>query len=652
MLCKHCGEKLPTAAAFCPACGNACSDFTATPQPKTATDDLTSKTVVELKEIAKVRGINGYSAMKKADLIQAITEAIKPQPTPTNKSSQKTQPSTKNDLPKEKENPPKKKVSWFWIIAAIVALYWVYQNTDFFGSVQNDAPQHQDVPADAPRPQDAPVLTPEQIFNANVDAAFLIRAHGPGFTNWTGSGFFVCETGVAVTNHHVIVRAELAIAVLQDGSEFEITGYYSYDIGNDLAVIQVDGRGVDFQPVAFGNSYALQIWDDLYSISSPRGAKNSFYGGVLAEFVPVLQVADHSGQLAYIVHGALQTTMPLAGGSSGGTVFNDRGEIVGVNIANYSREGTILASFATPGSRVDLRSVESAQLRPLPLREATATAASEMRYYWFPDVPTFGGVVNEARFLIGMPIFETFPLADGYMGHLHSYDYFFAYELVRELSDSSLNAYSEVLLENGFIFQGEVLYFRYGALHSDGKFFKFIDDGLSEGYYVEDLDESFDFGTFRISMAYFYNATEDVSLLLVYVDSSETVNVIFGRGNVYDDYEGVENFVYADDFEDFLGNVDISGSVREDGQNAIAITDEYLDGVISIDEAIERIRLLERDDWYLLGDEGPLYHLIWQVRMLMDISSLLDDPLYEENFELIINSRNTLARVLGVPERQ
>ncbi|TAI47883.1 50S ribosomal protein L21 [Flagellimonas allohymeniacidonis] len=42
--------------------------------PKKAAEDLSSKTVAELKEMAKAKGISGISSMKKADLIEALSK--------------------------------------------------------------------------------------------------------------------------------------------------------------------------------------------------------------------------------------------------------------------------------------------------------------------------------------------------------------------------------------------------------------------------------------------------------------------------------------------------------------------------------------------------------------------------------------------------
>ena len=72
-------------------------------------------------------------------------------------------------------------------------------------------------------------LSPAQIFQYNADAVFTIYAsiNNRSF-NPVGSGFFLCSTGIAVTNHHVIASWPYAFIRTHDGQRFSISGYYSY----------------------------------------------------------------------------------------------------------------------------------------------------------------------------------------------------------------------------------------------------------------------------------------------------------------------------------------------------------------------------------------------------------------------------------------
>ena len=64
------GAKAPAKKAAKPAEAKPAAAKKAAPK---ATEDLSSKTVAELKEMAKAKGVEGISTMKKADLIAALS---------------------------------------------------------------------------------------------------------------------------------------------------------------------------------------------------------------------------------------------------------------------------------------------------------------------------------------------------------------------------------------------------------------------------------------------------------------------------------------------------------------------------------------------------------------------------------------------------
>ena len=77
MVQKKAAKKAAPKAAAAPAEKPAATSETKkAPAAKAAAsnDDLKSKTVAELKELAKAKGISGISSMKKADLIAALNK--------------------------------------------------------------------------------------------------------------------------------------------------------------------------------------------------------------------------------------------------------------------------------------------------------------------------------------------------------------------------------------------------------------------------------------------------------------------------------------------------------------------------------------------------------------------------------------------------
>ena len=222
-----------------------------------------------------------------------------------------------------------------------------------------DIPQNHTQPETAANPVDA-VLSPAQIFEYNADAVFTIYSSFDSHYYFpVGSGFFVCQSGIAVTNHHVMANWPEAMIRTHSGTQYEVLGYYYYYLGADLAVIQVGGG--HFPYLTIGDSDALRIGDSVYAIGSPLGYHNTFSTGVVSRFDDVA-VFD-----IYRVYGMIQFTAPISGGSSGGALLNDRGHVIGITTAAYTRDMAQAINFAVPIDRVDLSGVESGVFSALPV---------------------------------------------------------------------------------------------------------------------------------------------------------------------------------------------------------------------------------------------------------------------------------------------
>ncbi|MCL1934851.1 MAG: S1C family serine protease [Defluviitaleaceae bacterium] len=198
-------------------------------------------------------------------------------------------------------------------------------------------------------------LNGAEIFERYGSAVFNIRTD-----RGNGSGFFITSSGIAVTNHHVMEGVNNATAILIDGTEFDITGFFYYsNTNNDLAIIQVDG--VDFNYLNIGNSDRIRIGEDIFALGSPEGDPITITTGNISTILTNPRQIN-----IYNVSGLIQFTASIYSGSSGGPLLNVYGEVIGINSFGHSDRGS--AQWAIPINRIpQLTNILSMDLNPLPI---------------------------------------------------------------------------------------------------------------------------------------------------------------------------------------------------------------------------------------------------------------------------------------------
>ena len=152
-----------------------------------------------------------------------------------------------------------------------------------------------------------------------------------------GTGFVVRKDGWVATNFHVVRGATAVTVVFSDHHEFPVVEIVNVNRMHDLVILRIDARDLPVLPL--GDSDQVRPGDSVLAIGHPLGLEDTVSNGLISAVREV-----HAGLQV------LQISAPIAPGSSGGPLFNDRGEVIGVATA-VSTSGQNL-NFGMPSKYV------------------------------------------------------------------------------------------------------------------------------------------------------------------------------------------------------------------------------------------------------------------------------------------------------------
>ena len=162
------------------------------------------------------------------------------------------------------------------------------------------------------------------------------------------------DGGRILTNAHVIRAATDISVTLADGRTVSARALGKDDV-RDLALLAIDPKGLDLEPLALGNSDGVQVGDPTIALGNPTGAASTLTTGVVSAVGQRLEAADGSA-----IDDVIQTDAAVGAGNAGGPLLDGRGAVIGVNSHIVTR-GRRRSRSPFPSTRCGPRSRSSSR---------------------------------------------------------------------------------------------------------------------------------------------------------------------------------------------------------------------------------------------------------------------------------------------------
>jgi S1-C subfamily serine protease len=158
----------------------------------------------------------------------------------------------------------------------------------------------------------------EEIVSRSISAVATIQSPLK-----SGSGFFILETGILVTNRHVVEGLNQVSVITSRGETLQSEQIFVHP-SRDLALIKLrPDEGKKYPFLRLADPASVSVGAEAIAIGSPGGMGTVLPNTVTRGIVSAFRQMDE-GLMA-------QTDAAISPGNSGGPLMNIRGEVIGVN---------------------------------------------------------------------------------------------------------------------------------------------------------------------------------------------------------------------------------------------------------------------------------------------------------------------------------
>jgi len=186
--------------------------------------------------------------------------------------------------------------------------------------------------------KDATTINEQLIASKPIESTFLGRFEQAGDESIisteikSGSGFVISETGYVVTNFHVI-SASNKVELTFNGDSGTVTyaaSVVANDQANDIAILKIDDSkftGFDKIPYTVSDEYV--VGEKVFTIGYPQpdlmGTDFKYTSGEINSLTGIENNVS-----------MMQISVPIQPGNSGGPLFNEKGDVIGITTSTLN----------------------------------------------------------------------------------------------------------------------------------------------------------------------------------------------------------------------------------------------------------------------------------------------------------------------------
>lgn len=161
-----------------------------------------------------------------------------------------------------------------------------------------------------------------EIFERYNKAVFMVYT-SDGVSGFQGSGFFINNEGLAVSNYHVFAGTGQGLEQIKlagNDNAYKVAEVIHCDEENDFILFRVNVKSNKYIPIA---QEKPKVGATVYAIGSPRGLENTLSDGKVSQW------RDNARTM-------MQISVQIDHGSSGGALINEYGEVVGITSGTFA----------------------------------------------------------------------------------------------------------------------------------------------------------------------------------------------------------------------------------------------------------------------------------------------------------------------------